>query len=131
MIVVDASAVVDLLLDRGAKGDWVRGELKGQDQLHAPQLIDYEAVAVTRKKVLRSEIPAERGRGAIHDFAGLRIRRYPPRAFLSRALELRDSVTAYDAFYVALAEALDCPLVTSDLRLARSHGHDAEIRSPV
>lgn len=131
MIVVDASAVVDSLLDEGARGEWVRRELKGRDQLHAPQLIDYETLAVTREKILRSEISIDRAQGAITDFASLRIRRYPPLAFLSRALELRDTVTAYDAFYVALAEALDCPLVTSDLRLARSRGHDAEIRSPI
>ena len=131
MMVVDASAVIDLLLDDGARGDWVRDELKGRDVLHAPQLIDYETLAVTRQKLLQNEVSTNRADGAIKDFVALRIRRYPPRAFLSRTLELRDSVTSYDAFYVALAEALGCPLVTTDIRLSRSHGHDAEIRSPV
>lgn len=130
MIVVDASAVVDLLLDDGGKGSWVRGELKGATILHAPQLIDYETLAVTRQKLVRSELTSERARGAIEDFIGLRIRRYPPRPFFSRMLELRDSVSSYDAFYVALAETLDCPLVTTDARLARAHGHEAEILSP-
>ena len=130
MIVVDASALVDLLLDDGLKGSWVRNELAGRDVLHAPQLIDYETVAVTRTKIVRDEITVDRAQGAITDFVALRIRRYPPRAFLSRTLELRDTITSYDAFYVALAETLNCPLVTTDLRLARTHGHDAEIRSP-
>lgn len=130
MIVVDASAVVDLLLDHDQKGRWIRNELLGRELLHAPQLIDYETVAAARNKVVRDEITVDRARVAIADFVALRIRRYPPRSFLTRTLELRATMSSYDAFYVALAEALDCPLVTSDSRLARSHGHQAEIRSP-
>ena len=130
MIVVDAAAVVDLLLDDGSRGRWVRRELAGKAVLHAPQLIDYETLAATRRKIQRHEIDPDRANRAMSDFTGLRIRRYPPRPFLRRALELRESVTSYDAFYVALAETLDYPLVTTDRRLARAHGHEAEIRSP-
>lgn len=130
MIVVDASAVVDYLLDRGERGQWVRAELERADVLHAPHLVDYETTSATRKKVLGRQISAERGARALGDLGALRVRRYPAQPFIERVWALRQTVSARDAFYVALAEALACPLVTTDGRLARSHGHDAVVRSP-
>ena len=130
MIVVDASLVVDYLLDDGDRGEWSRHELESAENLHAPQLVDYEAVVVTRRKVLARQISAERGATALDDLADLRVSRYPAQPFVERVWALRHTVSARDAFYVALAEALACPLVTTDSRLARSHGHDAVVRAP-
>lgn len=130
MIVVDASAVVDYLLDKGERGEWVRSEVVRADVLHAPHLLDYETASATRRKVLGRQISAARGARALGDLGSLRMRRYPAQSFIERVWALRHTVSARDAFYVALAEALACPLVTTDGRLARSHGHDAVVRSP-
>ncbi|MCP9484954.1 MAG: type II toxin-antitoxin system VapC family toxin [Gaiellaceae bacterium MAG52_C11] len=130
MIVVDASAVVDVLLDTGERGSWARAELRAADVTHAPHLLDYEALSATRKMVLLREISAERGAQALEDLKALPLRRYPAQPFVDRAWALRHTISARDAFYVALAEALDCALVTTDGRLARSHGHEALVRSP-
>jgi len=129
LIVTDASVVVDFLLTEGERGEWARAEL-GQSDLHAPHLLDYETVNITRRKVLRGEVSVERGTRALKTFSALRVVRYPAAPFVARTWMLRDSISSSDAFYVALAEALDCPLVTTDDRLARSHGHDAVVRSP-
>ena len=80
--------------------------------------------------LLRKTSPAK-AEQALAELGWLPMRRYPAAPFVNRIWALRTSVTAYDAAYVALAEALRCPLVTTDLRLAHAHGHDAEIRSPV
>jgi len=130
VIVVDASAVVDLLIDNGERGNWARAEVAGADVLHAPHLVDYETVAATRRKVLARSISAQRGKQALDDLEALPIQRYLAEPFVWRVWTLRHSVSGSDAFYIALAEALDCPLVTTDGRLARSHGHDAVVRSP-
>lgn len=130
MIVADSSVVVDFLLTGGGRGDWARAELRRGEGLHAPHLLDYETANVTRRKVLRGEISAERGERALGAFRALNVVRYPATPFVARVFALRDSVSSGDAFYIALAEALDCPLVTTDDRLARSHGHDALVRAP-
>ena len=130
MIVVDASAVVDFLLDKGERGEWARAEFAQTDVLHAPHLVDYETVLATRTSVLARGVSTERGARALDDLDALPLRRYPARPFLARVWALRNSVSAGDAFYVALAETLDYPLITTDRRLARSHGHDAVVRSP-
>ncbi len=129
MIVADATVVVDFLLTEGERGEWARAEL-GQNDLHAPHLLDYETANITRRKVLRGEVSVGRGMRALKMFSALRVVRYPAAPFVARNCILRDSVSGSDAFYVALAEALDCPLVTTDGRLARSHGHDAVVRAP-
>jgi len=129
LIVADASVVVDFLLAGGERGEWARVEL-GRGDLHAPHLLDYETASITRRKVLRGEVSVERGTRALKVFKALRVVRYPAAPFVARAWTLRDSLSSGDAYYVALAEALACPLVTTDGRLARSHGHDAVVRSP-
>ena len=131
MIVVDAAAVVDVLLDAGDHAGWIREALAIAQEAQAPALVDYEVASAMRRLVLNGAVPPERGAAALTDLRDFRLVRHPPGPYLARIWELRASLTSYDASYVALAEALDCPLVTSDLRLARSHGHDAEIRSPV
>ncbi len=126
MIVVDAAAVVDALtMVEGSEA--LREELAGED-LHAPALLDFEVVAAVRGLVLGNRLSVARARDALADFESLPIERWPSAAALrERAFGLRDNLSAYDAAYVALAEALDCPLLTRDARLARSAGHDVEV----
>ncbi len=130
MIVLDASAVVDFLVTADGPGDWATQRLSQVGSYHAPHLIDAEVTAAVRGHVLAGQLDAERGRSALLDYADIVITRYPALPLLARVWQLRTRISAYDAFYVALAEALDAPLVTTDLRLARSHGHAASIESP-
>jgi len=127
LIVVDASVLVDLLRrfeDRGAIENRL---LRGDENLHAPHLVDLEITHALRRFVLIGDMPPARAEEALEDLADIRIDRYPHSVLLPRIWELRDSLTAYDAAYVALAEALEAPLVTRDARLARTRGHRARI----
>lgn len=127
MIVVDCSAVVDALIGAPGTGELV--DVLSSEDLHAPGLIDYEVVAAVRGLVLRRQLSAERAAGVLADSADLPLERWPADAALRRrAFQLRDTLSAYDAAYVALAEAMDCALVTRDRRLARAVGHAAQIR---
>lgn len=127
MIVVDSSAVVDALT--GVVGAEELRAALGADELHAPTLLDYEVVASVRGLTLGGHLSSPRAYDALRDFDELPIVRWPSAAPLrARALSLRDNVSADDAAYLALAEALECPLLTRDARLARSGGHDVEVR---
>jgi predicted nucleic acid-binding protein len=117
MIVVDASAAVAALLNAGA----ARRAL-GADQLHVPHLIDSEVANALRRKVVGGEISADAGRLAVGSWQALGLIRYPVFGLLARIWQLRDDLSAYDASYVALAEHLECALVTCDARLARAPG---------
>jgi predicted nucleic acid-binding protein len=127
VIVVDCSAVVDALT--GLAGtEALRSRLAGDDDLHAPESIDYEIVSALRGLLDRRMITADRAMDVLADFEHLPIERWSADdALRRRALQLRDNLSAYDAAYVALAEALDCALITRDGRLARTTGHDARI----
>ena len=127
MIVVDASALVELLLDTDEAGAVAARLFEAGDSLAAPHLIDVETAQVLRRYARAGEIDNRRGRKAIDDLADMPIRRYPHEILLPRVWDLQHNLTAYDAVYVALAEALDAPLVTRDRRLARAAGHGAEI----
>jgi predicted nucleic acid-binding protein len=119
VIVVDASALVDVLT-RPTDAAQLRLVLAKSD-LHAPAMLDYEVVSALRRRTLRLELSVTRAQDALTDFEDLSIRRWPLLDGLRRRVfSLRDSFTAYDASYVALAEALECPLVTRDQRLARA-----------
>ncbi len=127
MIVVDASVLLEVLLRTpGAKAVEDRLFAPGQT-LHAPHLVDVEVAQVIRRYAANKEIDSGRGRSALTDLADLSLRRYPHDVLLPRIWELRDKLTAYDAAYVALAEALDTPLLTRDKRLAAAAGHHAQI----
>ena len=98
------------------------------ETLHAPHLMDAEIFAAIRLHVRRA-LEEERGRQALLDLSELRLTRYPMSPLVERMWEMRENVSGFDAAYVALAEALDAPLVTTDRRLARTRGHTARIEA--
>ena len=97
------------------------------ETLYAPHLLDLEVVQVLRRYSTSGDMDTERGREAMEDLADFPINRYPHDIFLPRIWELRHNLTAYDAAYIALAEALPAPLLTRDRRLASAPGHTATI----
>ena len=124
MIVLDASAV----LLRTPNAEAVERRLFASRQtLHAPHLLDVEIAQVVRRYAAAGEIDQERGREALADLSDFPLRRYPHDILLPRIWDLRYNLTAYDAAYVALAEALDAPLLTRDHRLAAAAGHHARV----
>jgi predicted nucleic acid-binding protein len=126
VIVVDASAIVDLVCDaRGAAE--LRERLLADGVAHAPHLIDIEVGSALRRLVARDVLSADRASGALSDAVELPILRYPHGPLIERAWELRGHLTIADGVYIALAELLDATLVTSDSRLARTGGHGATI----
>ena len=123
MIVVDASALIEVLL-RTPAASAVENVLFAQGQtLHAPHLLDIEVAQVIHRYAAKGEIDGERGRAALADLSDFPMQRYPHDFLLPRVWDLRNNFTAYDAVYVALAEALDATLLTRDQRLAASAGH--------
>ena len=127
MIVVDSSAVIEVVLRRPAAAAVERRMHDMRETVHAPHLIDAEVTHVIRRYVVTREIGEDRGRAAVEDLIDFPIYRHPHVPLLHRVWELRHNLTAYDAAYVALAEVLDAPLVTRDARLAASSGHRARI----
>jgi predicted nucleic acid-binding protein len=127
VIVVDASAILEIILNT-PRGSKVAALFRSPGEtLHAPHLLDIEVAQVLRRYVLSGDLDKHRGDQAIADFSLLPIERYPHGELLDRICQLRDSLTAYDATYVVLAEALEARLVTCDARLSRAHGHGAEV----
>lgn len=128
MIVLDASAGVAVLLNLGAGAQRIRErmDLAGVD-LHAPHLLEIEVANVLRRYVLSGSFSPARARLALDRLSTLKISLYAHTAMLPRIWELRDNVSAYDAAYVALAETLSAPLVTTDTRLARAPGIRATV----
>lgn len=127
MIVLDASAAVELLLNTRL-GEQVGDRIAASGaRLHAPQLLDVEVLHALRRLVASREVPEEMGEHVVSDLADLPITRHGHEALIGRAWDLRAGLTAYDAIYVALAEALDATLLTCDGPLARAHGHEADV----
>lgn len=127
MTVVDASALIEALLRTALGERCAERLLRPGDALYAPHLLDVEVMQVLRRYARRGDLPDARGREALRDFADFPLTRCSHEPLVERIWELRDSLSAYDAAYVALAEALDAPLVTCDARLARTRGHNARI----
>jgi predicted nucleic acid-binding protein len=127
VIVVDASALLEVLLRTPAASAVEERIFAPRETLHAPHLVDVEVAQVIRRYAAHSEIDGGRGRMAIADLADFPLRRYPHDFLLPRIWDLRNNLSAYDAAYVALAEALDAPLLTRDGRMAASSGHRAAI----
>lgn len=128
-IVVDASAVVAALVDGGTAGAWAASELGGEP-LAAPHLMPVEAANILRRAVLTGDVSADTAALAHDDLVQLRVELFPYEPFAPRVWELRANLTAYDAWYVALAEALGGPLVTLDRRLTRAPGPRCDFRLP-
>lgn len=127
MIVVDASAVLEMLLATADGERIARRLLAPGESLHAPHLLDLEVAQVLRRFVRSRELSAQRGAEALEDLLDLPVTRYPHEPLLHRVWELRDNVTAYDAAYLALAEALDAPLLTRDERIGSAPGHSVRV----
>jgi predicted nucleic acid-binding protein len=127
VIVVDASVLLEALLRTAAANTIETRLFAARQTLHAPHLVDVEVAQVIRRYAAGGEIDAARGQAALADLADFPLRRYPHDLLLPRMWELRHNLTAYDAAYVALAEALDAPLLTRDRRLASAAGHRAQI----
>ena len=126
MIVVDASAILDLLLQRPGNGPLER-RLLTDPSWHAPHLLDLEVAQVLRRWVIARRLPVQRAQRALDRLPDLPLTRWPHLPFLSRIWSLRANLTAYDAAYLSLAEALDAPLVTRDAALASVRGHRARV----
>ena len=127
MIVVDTSALIEVLLGLDHAAPVAARLFDSGETLHAPHLIDIEIAQVLRRFSASGEIDGARGREALDDLADMPVRRYPHALLLPRVWELRHNLTAYDAVYVALAEVLDATLVTRDRRLAGASGHRARV----
>ena len=127
MIVVDASAVLELLLQTPL-GSRVEARLfRDDDELHVPHLLDVELVQGLRRLVRAGEVSSTRADEVIADLTDLDLHRHGHLDLLNRAWKLRDNITAYDAMYVALAEAIEAPIITCDKPLARAPGHRARV----
>jgi len=126
-MVVDASALIEVLLRTNGSAVVEERLFAPGEILYAPYLIDMETAQVLRRYAAGGEIDGARGLAALSDLADFPLRRYPHDFLLPRVWDLRHNLTAYDAIYVALAEALDATLLTRDRRLAAASGHRARI----
>lgn len=127
MTVVDASALIEALLRTPLGERCTERLLRPGNPLFAPHLLDVEVVQVLRRYAEKGDLRDGRAREALQDLADFPLIRFSHEPFLERMWELRHSLSAYDAAYIALAEALNAPLVTCDARLARAHGHSARV----
>jgi len=127
VIVLDASVLLEVLLRMPAGVALEDRLFEPEESLHVPHLVDIEVAQVLRRYALAGEVEAGRCRAALDDLAGLPLTRYPHDFLMSRVWDLRGNLSAYDAVYVALAEALDAPLLTRDRRLANAPGHAARV----
>lgn len=127
-VVLDASAVVEFLRWSTAGQRVADHLLRDGASIHTPHLAAIEVLSAFRSLVRRSDVSPERAEQAVADLANLPATRHAVEPFLPRIWELRRNLTAYDAAYVALAEALDVPLLTADRRIARASGHAADVQ---
>jgi predicted nucleic acid-binding protein len=118
VIVLDASAAIDWLLQTAAGQQIEKRIYSRSESLHAPHLLDLEVAQVLRRLVREAAISAQRADQALQDLLSLRVTRYPHFVFLPQIWRLRHNLSAYDAAYVILAEKLGATLITRDARLA-------------
>ena len=129
MLVVDAAAVVAALVDDGRDGRWAERLLASQP-LAAPHLMPVEVANILRRSVMSGDLSSDAAALAHADLLALRVDLFPYAPFASRVWELRDNVTAHDAWYVALAEELGTSLATLDVRLSRAKGPTCRFETP-
>jgi predicted nucleic acid-binding protein len=125
VIVADASAVLEVLLNTSRAAAIASRLFAGGQTIHAPHLVDVEVLQVLRRYVSASTVANARAREMMQDYLDMDLKRYPHDVLLERMWELRHNFTAYDAAYIALAEALEAPLITCDRAL--TSGHRAEV----
>jgi len=128
VIVPDASVVVNALLDLGRDGALAREVLTATDERHAPHLLDIEVTSVLRRWVNAGRLRPQEATAAIADLRDLDVVRHGHAMLLEQAITLRDSVSAYDAMYVALADLIGADLVTADGPLSRGAAAHCRIR---
>ena len=128
-LVVDASVVVAAALLGDGRGRWANGCLQAP-ALSAPHVLPVEVASGLRRHVRAGSVQASAGRDMLRDVALLRMELFPFAPFSDRIWELRDNLTAYNAWYVALAEAHDCPLATLDHRLVDAPGPRCQFLTP-
>jgi predicted nucleic acid-binding protein len=128
-LVIDASLVVSALIDTGVAGRWAESQLVG-GPLNAPHLMPVEVTNILRRAVARGEVTIDVASMAHADLLDLRVELFPYAPFASRVWELRDNVTSYDAWYVALAESLGASLATLDHKLAQASGPRCDFETP-
>jgi predicted nucleic acid-binding protein len=126
VIVIEASAMVDALIDDPANPDLLA--LIADSELHAPSLIDYEVASALRGHALGGKLANAQLEDAADDFHAISIHRYPLSAMIRDVLDLRDNFTVYDAAYIVLAQALEVPLVTVDAKLAEARRVGVDVR---
>lgn len=128
--VVDASALVAALVDTGADGRWATAAISEHRPLVAPELAPAEASNILRRLEASGRVPSSEAAAAHRDLLRLDLDCHPFAPFAERVWELRANLTCYDAWYVALAEALTAPLLTLDRRMARASGPTCEVIVP-
>ena len=128
-LVIDASLVVSALVDSGRTGTWAESVLAAEP-LSAPHLMPVEAANILRRAAMAGNISADAASMAHADLLDLRVELFPYAPFAARVWELRENVTSYDAWYIALAESLESKVATLDLRLARAPGPRCRFETP-
>lgn len=128
-LVVDASLVVSALVDSGSTGFWAESLLAGEP-LSAPHLMPVEAANILRRAAAAGEISADAAAMAHTDLLDMRVELFPYGPFGPRVWDLRNNLTSYDAWYVALAEFLGSRVATLDLKLARATGPRCDFETP-
>ncbi len=127
--VVDASVLVAVLVDSGREGEWAESAL-AEGELAAPELVLAESCNILRRLQLAGELSRREANGARDDLLSLQLELFPFHPFADRVWALRENLTCYDAWYVAVAEALGCPLLTLDRRLCRATGPSCDFAVP-
>lgn len=128
-VIVDASVLVSALVGSGAEGSWAELLIE-EDEISAPELVMPETINSLRRLESSGQITRTEADGAFRDLLDFRISLYSFEPFSVRVWELRFNLTSYDAWYVALAESLDCPLATLDARIRRATGPTCEMVFP-
>ena len=129
MIAVDASALIAVVTGSQLRGDWVREQLRNQ-WLFSTHVMPAEVHNALRRMELRGELSPADATIAREEFFEFNFELYPFAPYAHRVWALRQNLSCYDAWYVALAESLDCPLVTIDLRLSRAVGPECAFVTP-
>ncbi|MCD0442465.1 type II toxin-antitoxin system VapC family toxin [Glycomyces sp. A-F 0318] len=128
-LVVDASAIAALLIAGGERGEWVAKQVLGK-RLFAPEMLYYETANILRRESRKGTIDETTASVGYRDLLAMKIYCEPFSVLANRVWELRGSVTAYDASYIAVAEWRQAPLLTADLRLTRSNGPRCRFLTP-